>query len=184
MAKPGAALVEGGRIGAMEEFLRCPHCGFRIQGFPAQDLSRRTVLCPVCRAETPLGADNRRRRSPSGTWPPTSGSRPLRSRRRAGPSGHRADRGDGLAPGPLASSEVAAVVPGLTEGQAGPPAYEVRCIFCNRPHRSEFFDVIEEEILTWRDRAPEWQKGSLQTFEESQVRPISCETSALLGGFI
>ena len=43
----------------LEEILRCPSCGFRIRGYPAQYLSRRTVLCPVCRAETRLSLEDR-----------------------------------------------------------------------------------------------------------------------------
>jgi hypothetical protein len=43
----------------LEEILRCPHCGFRIRGYPAQHLSRRTVLCPLCRAEVPLSMEDR-----------------------------------------------------------------------------------------------------------------------------
>ena len=43
----------------LEEILRCPSCGFRIRGYPAQYLSRRTVLCPLCRGETPLSLEDR-----------------------------------------------------------------------------------------------------------------------------
>ena len=43
----------------LEEILRCPSCGFRIRGYPAQYLSRRAVLCPVCREETPLSLEDR-----------------------------------------------------------------------------------------------------------------------------
>lgn len=46
-------------MGVMEEILRCPHCGFRIRGHPAQYLSRRTVQCPLCRAEVPLSLEDR-----------------------------------------------------------------------------------------------------------------------------
>ena len=43
----------------LEEILRCPACGFRIRGYPAQYLSRRAVLCPLCRGETPLSLEDR-----------------------------------------------------------------------------------------------------------------------------
>jgi hypothetical protein len=46
-------------MGVMEDILRCLHCGFRIRGYPAQYLSRRTVLCPLCRGETPLSLEDR-----------------------------------------------------------------------------------------------------------------------------
>lgn len=45
----------------MLEILRCPGCGFRIQGFPAQYLNRRVVVCPHCRLETPLSIEDRLR---------------------------------------------------------------------------------------------------------------------------
>jgi hypothetical protein len=45
----------------MVEILRCPGCGFRIQGFPAQYLNRRMVVCPHCRLETPLSIEDRLR---------------------------------------------------------------------------------------------------------------------------
>ena len=60
----------------------------------------------------------------------------------------------------------------------GVPMYEIRCIFCKRIHRSEFFDEIEEEILSCRDRAPEWQKGRLDTYEDPHLKPISPESTA------
>lgn len=43
----------------LEEILRCASFGFRIRGYPAQHLSRRTVLCPMCRAEVPLSLEDR-----------------------------------------------------------------------------------------------------------------------------
>lgn len=58
----------------------------------------------------------------------------------------------------------------------GVAMYEIRCIFCKRMHRSEFFDDIEEEILRCRDTAPGWQKGLLSEFEESRI--ITVETAA------
>lgn len=45
----------------LAEILRCPHCGFQVRGYPAQYLPRRTVLCPMCRGETPLSAEDRLR---------------------------------------------------------------------------------------------------------------------------
>lgn len=45
----------------MLEILRCPGCGFRIKGFPAQYLSRRMVVCPQCRRETSLSIEDRLR---------------------------------------------------------------------------------------------------------------------------
>jgi DNA-directed RNA polymerase subunit RPC12/RpoP len=45
----------------MLEILRCPGCGFRIRGFPAQYLNRRTVECPQCRREIPLSIEDRLR---------------------------------------------------------------------------------------------------------------------------
>lgn len=36
-------------------------CGFQIRGYPAQYLARRTVSCPMCRAEFPLSAEDRQR---------------------------------------------------------------------------------------------------------------------------
>lgn len=45
----------------MVEILRCPGCGFRIRGFPAQYLNRRTVECPQCRLEIPLSIEDRLR---------------------------------------------------------------------------------------------------------------------------
>ena len=45
----------------MVEILRCPECGFRIRGFPAQYLNRRTVECPQCRREIPLSIEDRLR---------------------------------------------------------------------------------------------------------------------------
>ena len=43
------------------EILRCMSCGFQIRGYPAQYLARRTVSCPMCRAEFPLSAEDRLR---------------------------------------------------------------------------------------------------------------------------
>lgn len=43
----------------LEEILRCAYCGFRIRGYPAQYVSRRTVPCPICRGETPLSLEDR-----------------------------------------------------------------------------------------------------------------------------
>jgi Zn ribbon nucleic-acid-binding protein len=45
----------------MVEILRCPECGFRIRGFPAQYLNRRVVECPQCRMQTPLSIEDRLR---------------------------------------------------------------------------------------------------------------------------
>ena len=45
----------------MVEILRCPECGFRIRGFPAQYLNRRMVECPQCRIEIPLSVEDRLR---------------------------------------------------------------------------------------------------------------------------
>jgi len=45
----------------MVEILRCPECGFRIRGFPAQYLNRRVVECPQCRMHTPLSIEDRLR---------------------------------------------------------------------------------------------------------------------------
>jgi hypothetical protein len=45
----------------MLEILRCPGCGFRIRGFPAQYLNRRTVECPQCRREIPFSIEDRLR---------------------------------------------------------------------------------------------------------------------------
>jgi hypothetical protein len=55
--------------------------------------------------------------------------------------------------------------------------YEVRCIFCRETHRSEFFDEIEEQILACRDAAPEWKRGSLQSYKDPGMKPISTETA-------
>jgi hypothetical protein len=41
-------------------------------------------------------------------------------------------------------------------------SFIVFCIFCRRPHESEFFDEIEEQILRCRDAAPEHEKGLLR----------------------
>jgi len=43
------------------EILRCPDCGFRIRGFPAQYLNRRVVECPQCRTVTPISVEDRLR---------------------------------------------------------------------------------------------------------------------------
>ena len=59
--------------------------------------------------------------------------------------------------------------------------YEIRCIFCKRIHRSFFFDEIEEQILACRDRAAEWQKGRLDTWENPTITPITVESAALCG---
>lgn len=45
----------------MLEILRCPGCGFRVKGFPAQYLNRRMVACPHCRLESPLSIEDRLR---------------------------------------------------------------------------------------------------------------------------
>ncbi len=45
----------------MEDILRCPSCGFQIRGHPNQYFTRRTVLCPMCRAEAPLTEEDRLR---------------------------------------------------------------------------------------------------------------------------
>ena len=45
----------------LEEILRCPSCGFLIRGSPSQYLTRRAVLCPMCRAEVPLTGEDRLR---------------------------------------------------------------------------------------------------------------------------
>ncbi|HEV8664026.1 MAG TPA: PilZ domain-containing protein [Candidatus Methylomirabilis sp.] len=45
----------------MEEILRCPSCGFQIRGHPTQYFTRRTVVCPMCRAEAPLTEEDRLR---------------------------------------------------------------------------------------------------------------------------
>lgn len=73
----------------MEEILRCPSCGFQIRGHPTQYLTRRTVLCPMCRAEGPLTEEDRIRLrrltaggAAPGSDPPSLGSgapRPPRS---------------------------------------------------------------------------------------------------------
>lgn len=46
---------------------------------------------------------------------------------------------------------------------------------------SPFFDEVEEEILACRDRAPEWQKGRLETWEQPTIGPITVEAAALCG---
>jgi hypothetical protein len=43
----------------LEEILRCRHCGFRIRGYPAHYVSRRTVPCPICRGETSISLEDR-----------------------------------------------------------------------------------------------------------------------------
>lgn len=45
----------------LEEILRCPSCAFQIRGHPTQYFTRRTVLCPMCRAEAPLTEEDRLR---------------------------------------------------------------------------------------------------------------------------
>jgi len=45
----------------MVEILRCPECGFRIKGFPAQYLSRRVVECLRCGMGIPLSLEDRLR---------------------------------------------------------------------------------------------------------------------------
>jgi DNA-directed RNA polymerase subunit RPC12/RpoP len=45
----------------MIEILRCPECGFRIKGFPAQYMNRRAVECPQCRMVTSLSIEDRLR---------------------------------------------------------------------------------------------------------------------------
>lgn len=57
--------------------------------------------------------------------------------------------------------------------------YEIRCIFCKRMHRSEFFDEIEEQILECRNTAPEWQKGLLVTFKDPHLTPTSPEIASM-----
>lgn len=52
--------AQGGAM-PMLEILRCPGCGFRVKGFPAQYLNRRMVVCPHCRLETPLSIEDRLR---------------------------------------------------------------------------------------------------------------------------
>lgn len=51
----------GDTMARLEEILRCPSCGVRIRGYPAHYLSRRAVVCPVCRAEAPLSVEDRLR---------------------------------------------------------------------------------------------------------------------------
>jgi hypothetical protein len=58
--------------------------------------------------------------------------------------------------------------------------YVVRCIFCKSEHRSPWFDVLEEEILDCRDRAPEWQKGRLERWEDPAIKPVTVEMVASL----
>lgn len=46
--------------------------------------------------------------------------------------------------------------------------YEVRCIFCGRDHRSEFYDELEEQILACREEATAAAKGLLRDYRHTE----------------
>lgn len=50
-----------------------------------------------------------------------------------------------------------------------PAQYEVRCVFCNHMHISDYWDEIESGIMQCREGAPGWRRGELEYYDEGRT---------------
>ena len=47
------------------------------------------------------------------------------------------------------------------------------CPFCGRTHRSPYVDELEEDVMACRAKAPPWDRGSLDAWEDLGCWPVS-----------